>query len=261
MFIGGFELIDPLILILAALIIAVAGVLISVGTILLPIGGAPAAMATATGIATGTEMMLAGSGITGLLMAAALYNQPGWIIILNAGISSAIMMSVVMLIANVLIVLGKGIPPALAMRDKDPITKEDVKQYVTPGTVGHGVPTACFLDGMVGAFIAGVGGSITFLTVFKLATFKMVLGKEQINILEIFSPLVGIAPHQVIIPIALAVLVSLGLFFINANITAYMIKGVIEGWWDPKFKDLPKAAITCFIVTLVFGVLVSLIAL
>ena len=197
-------MIDPMTLIIAALIIAVAGVLISVGTIFMPIGGAPAAMATATGIATGTEMMLAGSGITGLLMAATLYSQPGWIIVLNAGISSAIMMSTVMLVANVLIVLGRGIPPALAMREKDPITKENVKQYLTPGTVGHGVPTACFLDGMLGAFIAGIGGSLTFLTIFKLAMFKMVMGLEEVNILDVFAPLTGVAPHQVIIPIALA---------------------------------------------------------
>ncbi len=49
--------------------IIVGGLLVSVGVHFVPVGGAPAAMAQATGIGTGTVTLAAGSGLTGLLSA------------------------------------------------------------------------------------------------------------------------------------------------------------------------------------------------
>jgi tetrahydromethanopterin S-methyltransferase subunit D len=60
---------DPLLMIGS---IAVAGVLIGGGVHFLPVGGAPAAIATATGVGTGTAMLAAGSAMTGLITAAAM---------------------------------------------------------------------------------------------------------------------------------------------------------------------------------------------
>ncbi len=49
--------------------IIVGGLLVGIGVHFVPVGGAPAAMAQATGIGTGTVQLAAGSGLTGLLSA------------------------------------------------------------------------------------------------------------------------------------------------------------------------------------------------
>lgn len=246
-------------IILTLLMIGIGGVLICTGVFFMPVGGAPAAMSTATGIATGCEMMATGAGITGLLMSAALYGQPSYIIALNAGISSAIMMCVTMFVANLVVVFGKGVPPALATVDRDPVTKEPVKPYVTPGTVGHGVPTASFVSGFIGAFLGGIGGALTFIPIFRVAFYESFAPSASINPMEILGPLgVGVGVEHVPL-FVLAGIGALAMYFVNANIAAYSIRGVIEGWWDPKFKRLPKTALTCFVASLVFGTLVVLL--
>jgi tetrahydromethanopterin S-methyltransferase subunit D len=246
---------DVIDLLVMLIMVAVGGILICAGVFFMPVGGAPAAMSTATGIATGCEMMATGSGITGLLMAAALYSQPSYIVMINAGISSGIMMCVTMLVANLIVVFGKGVPPALATADKDPVTKEYVRTYVTPGTVGHGVPTACFVSGFIGAFLGGVGGSLTFIPVLRVALSKA-LGQP----VDLFGAIEGTeAWHNYVPFFVLAGICALAMYFINANIAAYSIRGVIEGWWDPKFKKLPKTALACFVASLVFGLLLLLL--
>lgn len=250
---------DPITVVLILVAIAIAGVLISIGTMLLPIGGAPAAMFTSTGIATGAEMILTGSGITGILMSAALFRENGLIVMVNAGLSSAIMMSTAMLICNFLAVYGRGVPPTLCTREKDPITGENVKIYITPGTTGHGVPTACFISGIIGAFLGGFGGSLTFIPVFRVLMFKT-LGLTP-SIGTMFSQLAEVPVSSVLTSIVIAAIAALGMFLINANITAYAIRGVIEGWWDPKFKNAPRVASACFLASLIFGGIVLLFIL
>lgn len=249
---------DPITAILILVAIAIAGVLISIGTMLLPIGGAPAAMFTSTGIATGAEMMLTGSGITGILMSAALFRENGLIAMVNAGLSSAIMMSTTMLICNFLAVYGRGVPPALSTRGRDPVTGENVKIYITPGTTGHGVPTACFISGVIGAFLGGLGGALTFIPVFRVLMFKA-LGLTP-SIGAMFSQL-EVPVSSVPTSIVIAATTALGMFLINANITAYAIRGVIEGWWDPKFKAAPRVASACLLASLIFGGIVLLFIL
>lgn len=239
------------------IMIAIGGVLICTGVFFMPVGGAPAAMSTATGIATGCEMMAAGAGITGLLMSAALYGQPSYIVVLNAGISSAIMMCVTMLVANLIVIFGKGVPPALATVEKDPVTKENVKPFVTPGTVGHGVPTASFVSGFIGAFLGGIGGALTFIPILRVAlSISQGLSAGIDVLLGAFTVSAG---YQHVPLFVLAGMCALAMYFINANIAAYSIRGVIEGWWDPKFKRLPKTAVTCFVASLVFGILALLL--
>ncbi|MEM0319954.1 MAG: tetrahydromethanopterin S-methyltransferase subunit D [Candidatus Nezhaarchaeales archaeon] len=245
------------VMIIMLVMMAVGGVLICTGVFFMPIGGAPAAMSTATGIATGCEMMAAGAGITGLLMSAALYGQPSYLVILNAGISSAIMMCITMLVANLIVIFGKGVPPALATVEKDPVTRENVKPFVTPGTVGHGVPTASFVSGFIGAFLGGIGGALTFIPVLRAAL--SISQGQAVNVDKLLGAFTVSIGHQHVPLFVLAGVCALAMYFINANIAAYSIRGVIEGWWDPKFKRLPKTAVACFVASLVFGVLVLLL--
>jgi tetrahydromethanopterin S-methyltransferase subunit D len=248
---------DPITIIIILILIAIGGTLICAGVFFIPVGGAPAAMGTSTGLATGCEMLAAGSGITGLLMTAALHIQttptwPAWFIVINAGISSALMLSVSFLIANVLYTTGCGIPPALATVEHDPVTKENLKPYITPGTVGHGVPTACFISGIIGGLLGGIGGGLTATVIYRVSCGCLNL-----------SEILGVAPSLPLqVPfMALASVTAIGIYFINANIAAYSIRGVVEGWWDPKFrKSLPKTLLVCFIASIVFGVAALLVA-
>ncbi len=242
------------------ILIAIGGTLICIGVFFIPVGGAPAAMGTAPGLATGCVMLASGSGITGLLMTAALHitgppafnTWPSIYIIMNAGVSAAIMLAVAFIIANILYVFGRGIPPALSTVQKDPVTKDDNKPYITPGTVGHGVPTACYVSGVIGGFLGGVGGALTATIVYRISSGLMSLNE-----------ILGIAPSLPlnVTSMALAAVIALGIYFINASIAAYSVRGVIEGWWDPKFrKFLPKTVAVCFMASIIFGVAAILVA-
>jgi len=63
---ADISLIDPT-TITNILLIAISGTLICLGVHFVPVGGAPAAMAQATGIGTGTVELAAGSGLVGLI--------------------------------------------------------------------------------------------------------------------------------------------------------------------------------------------------
>ena len=101
---------DPLILIGA---VTVGGVLIGGGVHFIPVGGAPAAIATATGVGTGTAMLAAGGGMTGLITAAAATGPdfPLWLVMLAGAAGSALMLGITMLVGNWVYVWGLGIPP------------------------------------------------------------------------------------------------------------------------------------------------------
>ena len=58
------------------LFIAISGALICIGVHFVPVGGAPAAMAQATGIGTGTVELAAGSGLVGLITSAYMQQFP-----------------------------------------------------------------------------------------------------------------------------------------------------------------------------------------
>ncbi len=138
---------DPITLIAA---ITAGGVLIGGGVHFIPVGGAPAAIATATGVGTGTAMLAAGSGLTGLITAAALTGQPWYVILAAGAVGSMLMIGITMLVGNLIYVYGVGCVPVSAKVDVDPITKLEQSKFVTPGTEGHGIPTVCFVSGIIG---------------------------------------------------------------------------------------------------------------
>ncbi|MBQ1447606.1 MAG: tetrahydromethanopterin S-methyltransferase subunit D, partial [Solobacterium sp.] len=42
----------------------------------------------------------------------------------------------------------------------DPITKWNQEKYKTPGTEGHGIPTVCYISGIIGGLLGGAGGGL-----------------------------------------------------------------------------------------------------
>jgi len=229
---------DPLFLIGA---VTVGGVLIGGGVHFIPVGGAPAAIATATGVGTGTAMLAAGGGMTGLITAAAATSSPNLLLIMLAGAAgSALMLGITMLVGNWVYVWGVGCVPASAKVDVDPVTKYEQSKYVTPGTEGHGIPTVCFVSGIIGGLLGGMGGGLIYYALYN-----------SLAVLPAYIPLTGSVS---LFAATVAGIFALGVFFINSVIASYNIGGTIEGFHDPKFKRLPRGVLACLIASLVTGI-------
>lgn len=219
------------------ILITLGGVLITISVHLIPVGGAPAAMAQATGVGTGTTQLAAGAGLTGLLIAVsvALLSENIFLCLLLGAVGAAVMIAVVMLVSNISYIFGVGVPPASGKAVRDPITKDRQDIYVSKGTEGHGIPTAAFLSGLAGGLVGGFGGSLIFAALLKSA------GNLPAGVSVILLPI--------------AVILSIALFFVNAVIASYNIGGTIEGFYDEKFKKLPRAMFVSAAVTFVCGIM------
>jgi len=223
---------DPITLIL---FITVGGILIGGGVHFIPVGGAPAAISTATGVGTGTAMLAAGAGLTGLITAAVMTGEPFYIIALAGSVGTMLMIGITMVVGNIIYIYGVGIVPSSAKVEVDPITGRDQPKYVTSGTEGHGIPTVCFISGIIGGFLGGAGGGLVYYAI------ELAMAEGQ------FATTPAITA-------GLSAILALGIFFINAVIASYNIGGTIEGFHDPKFKRLGTGVLACGIASVVMGV-------
>ena len=219
-------------LILIVVYVTIGGMFGCLAAHLCPVGGAPAAMGTATGIATGTIQILLGAVVTGLFTAATVssFSNNIWLICLSGAVGATIMMQVVMFMANILYAFGCGVLPISGRVAVDPITKAPQTAYKTPQTDGHGVPDVVFISGTAGGFIGGFGGALMYFTLLAYAHFTY----------------------------GTAVMAALGIFLASAILAAYNIRGTTEGYWDPKFKKTPKALIASLCVSVLCGIVVVL---
>ena len=254
---------DPITLLFIVALIALGGLLVGIGVHFVPVGGAPAAMAQATGIGTGTTMLAASAGFLGLISAGLVTHEvtsgklsyPGFaqavsdgslftmdklsdgnilgaiVLITVAGIIGAMLMMVILaVIPNILYTLGLGVPLASAKVKKDPITGDRQDLYVTKGTEGHGTPTVAVVSSLIGGLLGGAGGALIYLAL---------LGGQ--------------------LSIATAAIGAVGIFFVNSVLASYNITGTIEGFHDPKFKRWPRAFIACLVASAVLGVWAALL--
>ncbi len=224
------------------LLIAISGTLICIAVHFIPVGGAPAAMAQATGIGTGTVELAAGSGLVGLITGSYMYaNVPeaSRLLIMAAGaMGSMVMLASTMLAGGLIYAYGVAVPFASAQVKKDPITRQRQDTYVSKGTQGQGIPTICFVSGVIGAAFGGAGGALIY---------HVLVG--------IYSPLITTSAP------AVAGVFTMGVFYVNSVIPSYGVGGTIEGVHDPKFRRVvPKDTITSFFVSLLCGVVAVLIA-
>jgi len=236
------SLLDPSI-ITNILLIAISGTLICLGVHFVPVGGAPAAMAQATGIGTGTVELAAGSGLVGLITSAYMYanaSDATMALVLAAGaMGSMTMIASTMLAGNLVYAYGVGVPFASAQIKKDPITGERQDTYMSRGTQGQGLPTVCYVSGIIGAALGGIGGALIYYV-----------------LIGIYGQLISATSAS-----AVAGVFTMGVFYVNAVVPSYGVGGTIEGFHDPKFRRvLPKDAITSFAVSLVLGIVAILIA-
>jgi len=212
--------------------ITVGGLLVGIGVHFVPVGGAPAAMAQATGIGTGTVQLAAGSGLTGLLAAGLMMSVTHdiWPILASGAVGAMIMIDATMLTGNWIYAYAVGCPMASAKVNYDPITGFSQPPYVAPGTVGQGIPTVCFVSGTIGGAMGGIGGAM------------------------IYYPLVLINQNP-----AESAIFAIGIFLVNAVLASWNIQGTIEGFHDPKFKKWPNAFKSCLVASLILAVVAVLI--
>jgi len=206
--------------------IVVGGLLVGIGVHFVPVGGAPAAMAQATGIGTGTVQLAAGSGLTGLLAAGLMMSVTDniWPILASGAVGAMIMIDATMLTGQWIYAYAVGTPMASAKVNYDPITGYSQPPYVAPGTVGQGIPTVCFVSGTIGGAMGGIGGAM------------------------IYYPLMNINGNA-----ALSAIFAIGIFLVNAVLASWNIQGTIEGFHDPKFKKWPFAFRACAVASLLLA--------
>ena len=232
--------IDPNLL--YVLLIAISGTLICAAVHFIPVGGAPAAMAQATGIGTGTVELAAGSGLVGLITASYMYAyEPlaSMALVMAAGaMGSMVMLASTMFAGSLVYAYGVAVPFASAQVKKDPITGQRQDTYISKGTQGQGLPTICFVSGVIGAGLGGAGGGLIYF-----------------SLMQIYTPLIAASAA------AVAGVFTMGVFYVNSVIPSYGVGGTIEGIHDPKFRRvIGKDVFTSFAISLLCGVVAVFIA-
>jgi len=178
--------------------------------------------------------------LTGAYMYANVDNAPMSLVLAAGAMGSMIMISSTMFVASLVYAYGVGVPFASAQTKKDPITGERQDLYMSKGTQGHGLPTVCFVSGVIGAALGGIGGALIYYV-----------------LIGIYSQFISSTSAA-----AVAGVFTMGVFYVNAVVPSYGVGGTIEGFHDPKFKRvLPKDAITSFCVSLLLGIVAIVIAM
>jgi tetrahydromethanopterin S-methyltransferase subunit D len=227
--------------------IIIGGVLIGFGTHFVPVGGAPAAMGQAPGIATGVAMLAAGAGLAGLFGGAWAADQGLVVATITGGVGGGLLMAITCMMVNFVYVFGMGIPSASGKVAKDPITGDTQAEYKSQGTEGHGLPFVSFVGGVTGGFLGGAGGTLIYLQLLSLYETKLPI-------------LMGVPAAQVMpIAVGAAGIFAVGLFLVNAVLTAYNITGTIEGPHDPKFKRWPRSIVASAVASALCGIVAILI--
>jgi tetrahydromethanopterin S-methyltransferase subunit D len=228
-------------------LVILGGVLIGFGTHFVPVGGAPAAMGQAPGIATGVAMLAAGAGLAGLFGGAWAAEQGIVIAVITGGIGGGLMMAITCMMVNFVYVFGMGIPSASGKVAKDPLTGDTQAEFKSQGTEGHGLPFVSFVGGVIGGILGGAGGTLIYLALLDL--YK-----------ETLPAVMGVTAAQVLpIAVSAAGIFAVGLFLVNAVLTAYNITGTIEGPHDPKFKRWPRAIVASAVASALCGFVAILI--
>ncbi|HVP95779.1 tetrahydromethanopterin S-methyltransferase subunit D [Methanoregula sp.] len=249
---GIAYVVSPSLGLMALIGVVIGGVLIGFGVHFVPVGGAPAAMGQAPGIATGVAMLAAGAGLAGLFggawAAASSSTGAGFFLaIITGGVGGGMMMAITCMMVNFVYVFGMGIPAASGKVLKDPITGDSQPEYKSQGTEGHGLPFVSFVGGVIGGILGGAGGTLIYI--------------ELLNLYQATLPNVMNISASQALPIAVSVAgtFAIGMFLVNAVLTAYNITGTIEGPHDPKFKRWPRSVVASAVASALCGLVAILI--
>ncbi len=227
--------------------IIIGGLAIAFGVHFVPVGGAPAAMGQAPGIATGVAMLAAGAGLAGLFGGAWAAEQGVVVAVITGAIGGGLMMAITCMFVTFIYVFGMGIPCASGKVAKDPITGDTQPEFKSQGTEGHGLPFVSYVGGVIGGLLGGGGGTLIYIML--LDVYK-----------EALPGMMQALPAQILpIAVSLAGIFAVGMFLVNAVLTAYNITGTIEGPHDPKFKRFPRALVASAVASALCGMVAILI--
>lgn len=242
-----YFLVGPGLMFMALIGIIIGGLAIAFGVHFVPVGGAPAAMGQAPGIATGVAMLAAGAGLAGLFGGAWAAEQGVVVAVVTGAVGGGLMMAITCMFVTFIYVFGMGIPCASGKVLKDPITGDTQAEFKSQGTEGHGLPFVSYVGGVIGGLLGGGGGTLIYIML--LDVYKEAL-PEMMNAL----------PAQILpIAVSLAGIFAVGMFLVNAVLTAYNITGTIEGPHDPKFKRFPRALVAAAVASALCGMVAILI--
>jgi tetrahydromethanopterin S-methyltransferase subunit D len=245
--VGICYMVAPGVGLMALIGVIIGGVMIGFGTHFVPVGGAPAAMGQAPGIATGVAMLAAGAGLAGLFGGAWAAEQGLIVAVVTGGVGGGLMMAITCMMVNFVYVFGMGIPSASGKVAKDPITGDTQAEYKSQGTEGHGLPFISFVGGVIGGVLGGAGGTLIYIELLTLYE-------------EALPGMMNVTPAQVMpIAVSAAGMFAVGLFLVNAVLTAYNITGTIEGPHDPKFSRWPRAIVASAVASALCGLVAVLI--
>ncbi|KUK68705.1 MAG: Tetrahydromethanopterin S-methyltransferase subunit D [Methanomicrobiales archaeon 53_19] len=227
--------------------IIIGGVLIAFGVHFVPVGGAPAAMGQAPGIATGVAMLAAGAGLAGVFGGAWAAPLGLWVALGAGAVGGGLLMAITCTMVNVTYVFAMGIPAASGKVDRDPITGDSQPEYKSQGTEGHGLPFISYVGGVIGGILGGLGGTLIYMQLLAVYT-------------DMLPALMNASAEQIMpIAISMAGIFAIGMFLVNAVLTAYNITGTIEGPHDPKFKRAPRAVVASAVASALCGLMAILI--
>ena len=247
---GVCYVVSPGLGLMALIGVIIGGVLIGFGTHFVPVGGAPAAMGQAPGIATGVAMLAAGAGLAGLFGGAWAAEQGMVIAVITGGVGGGLMMAVTCMMVNFIYVFGMGIPSASGKVANDPITGDSQAEYKSQGTEGHGLPFISFVGGVIGGALGGAGGTLIYIQLLTLYE-EMLPGVMNVPASQ--------AAQVMPIAVSAAGMFAVGLFLVNAVLTAYNITGTIEGPHDPKFSRWPRSVVASAVASALCGLVAVLI--
>jgi tetrahydromethanopterin S-methyltransferase subunit D len=204
-------------------------------------------MGQAPGIATGVAMLAAGAGLAGLFGGAWAAGQGTVVAVVTGAVGGGLMMAITCMMVNFIYVFGMGIPAASGKVKVDPITGDTQPEFKSQGTEGHGLPFVSFVGGVIGGILGGAGGTLIYLELLDLykATLPTMLKATETQIMPIAISTAGIF--------------AIGMFLVNAVLTAYNITGTIEGPHDPKFKRWPRSIVASAVATALCGLVAIMI--
>jgi len=242
-----YFMVGPGLMFMALIGIIIGGLAIAFGVHFVPVGGAPAAMGQAPGIATGVAMLAAGAGLAGLFGGAWAAEQGLVVAVVTGAVGGGLMMAITCMFVTFIYVFGMGIPCASGKVAKDPISGDTQAEFKSQGTEGHGLPFVSYVGGVIGGLLGGGGGTLIYIML--LDVYK-----------EALPGMMQALPAQVLpIAVSLAGIFAIGMFLVNAVLTAYNITGTIEGPHDPKFKRFPRALVASAVASALCGMVAILI--
>ena len=242
-----YFIVGPGLMFMALIGIIIGGLAIAFGVHFVPVGGAPAAMGQAPGIATGVAMLAAGAGLAGLFGGAWAAEQGIVVAVVTGAVGGGLMMAITCMFVTFIYVFGMGIPCASGKVAKDPISGDTQAEFKSQGTEGHGLPFVSYVGGVIGGLLGGGGGTLIYIML--LDVYK-----------EALPGMMQALPAQVLpIAVSLAGMFAIGMFLVNAVLTAYNITGTIEGPHDPKFKRFPRALVASAVASALCGMVAILI--